>query len=156
MSSSEKSKNSDSIKTGKALSGVAFELLFKEKVFFTLIILSTISLTIIYAIFIVLYQFDSEMLAFPFRIHKVLDQLFLSENYMLIFISYLLTYFSITFFNTALTHAAISFFNDQKPSVNSSIQFCLSKFKVILAWSVMSSTIGFILRLTRYRKDLRK
>ena len=66
MSLLEKSKKSDSIKTGKALSGVALELLFKEKVFFALIVLSTISLTVIYAIFIEEYGLFGGVMALWF------------------------------------------------------------------------------------------
>ena len=143
--------------TGLAIATIALELLFKEKVFFRLIAVSTLSLTVIYGLFIVLYQSGRDMIGFPFDYNKVLNQLFLSENYILIFIFYLLTYFSIVFFNTALTHCAITYFNDEKPSVNASIQFCLSRLKVILIWSLISATIGFILRFLRYRiRDLKK
>ena len=142
--------------TGRAIAGIAMELIFKERVFFYLILFSSLSLISIYGIFLILFQLGKDTIEYSFNIYQLFNQVSSTENFILLFIFFQITWFSIIFFNAALSHCAITFFKGEKPAVNESIQFSLSRLNIILPWALISGTIGFILRILRHKvKDLK-
>ena len=141
---------------GRAIAGIAMELIFKERVFFYLILFSSLSLIAIYGIFLILFQLGNDTIEFSFQFYKLISQVSSAENFILLFVFFQLTWFSIIFFNTALTYCAITFFKGEKPAVYKSIQFSLSRLNMIIPWALISGTIGFILRILRHKvKDLK-
>ncbi len=142
--------------TGRAIATIALELIFKERVFFYLILISSFSLIAIYGFFLILFQLGDDAIELSFIFYKSINQVSSRENYILLFVFFQLAWFSIIFFNTALAHCAITFFKGEKSTVNESIQFSLSRLNTILPLALISGTIGFILRILRHRvKDLK-
>jgi hypothetical protein len=68
-------------------------------------------------------------------------------GYGLIFLYYLVNFFVIVFFNAALIHCAIKVLDGEETSVNEGISFAFSRIEKILAWSVLSATVGTLLQI---------
>lgn len=66
--------------------------------------------------------------------------------YVVIFAFYLVNYFVMIFFNAALVHCALMKMNGEDPSVGDGIRAAMSRFPQILAWAVVSATVGLILK----------
>ena len=68
-------------------------------------------------------------------------------GYGLIFLYYLINFFVIVFFNAALIHCAIKVLDGEETSVGDGLSFAFSRINKILAWSVLSATVGTLLQL---------
>ena len=65
----------------------------------------------------------------------------------LIFLYYLINFFIIVFFNSALIYCAVKILNGEETSLGDGMSFAFSKIDKILAWSVLSATVGTLLQL---------
>lgn len=67
-------------------------------------------------------------------------------GYGLVFFYYLVNFFVIVFFNAALIHCAIKVLNGEETSVGDGLSFAFSRIEKILAWSLLSATVGTLLQ----------
>jgi len=68
-------------------------------------------------------------------------------DYVLIFISYFVLAFIATFFNVCTVHTAKTRFEGGDATFFDSIKMSLSKIHLILAWSLLSASVGLLLRI---------
>ena len=68
-------------------------------------------------------------------------------GYGLIFLYYLINFFVIVFFNAALIHCAIKVLDGEETSVSEGLSFAFSRIEKILAWSLLSATVGTLLQI---------
>lgn len=74
------------------------------------------------------------------------DQYGAALGYALIFIYYLVSFFVAVFFNTALIHCAIKILNGEEATIGDGVAFAWSRVGKILAWSMLSATVGTLLQ----------
>jgi len=67
--------------------------------------------------------------------------------YVIAFLYYFVTYFVIIFFNAALVSCALIRFHGGTPTVSDGISAAASRLPQILAWTLVSATIGVILKV---------
>lgn len=67
-------------------------------------------------------------------------------GYGLVFFYYLVNFFVIVFFNAALIHCALKVLNGEETSVGDGLSFAFSRIEKILAWSLLSATVGTLLQ----------
>jgi hypothetical protein len=67
--------------------------------------------------------------------------------YLVLFAFYFCNYFVITYFNAALISCAIISFNGGKPTLADGLGAANSRLPQILAWSLVSATVGVLLKL---------
>jgi hypothetical protein len=73
--------------------------------------------------------------------------------YVLLFAFYFCNYFVIVFFNSALIACAIIRFNGGDPSLGDGIQAASARLPQILGWSLVSATVGFLLKMVESRSE---
>jgi hypothetical protein len=73
--------------------------------------------------------------------------------YVVLFAFYFCNYFVIVFFNSALVACAVIRFNGGTPSVSDGFQAAVARLPQILAWSLVSATVGFVLKLIESRSE---
>jgi hypothetical protein len=70
-----------------------------------------------------------------------------------LFLFYFCNYFVIVFFNSALVACAIIRFRGGDPTVMDGIQASLSRLPQILAWALVSATVGIVLKAIESRSE---
>jgi hypothetical protein len=73
--------------------------------------------------------------------------------YVIAFAFFAVNYFVIVFFNSALVSCAIIRFKGGDPTVADGFRIAFSRLPVILAWSLVSATVGFVLRIIESRSE---
>ncbi len=73
--------------------------------------------------------------------------------YVVLFAFYFVNYFVIVFFNTALIACAIIRFRGGDPTVSDGLQAAMSRLPQIIAWALVSATVGVILRVIESYSD---
>jgi uncharacterized protein DUF6159 len=68
-------------------------------------------------------------------------------SYAVLFVYYFCNYFVITYFNAALISCAIISFNGGQPTLSDGIGAANSRLPQIFAWSLVSATVGVLLKL---------
>lgn len=63
------------------------------------------------------------------------------------FLFYLLTYFAVIFCNSALVSCALMRFNGETPTLKDGFKAAAARWREILAWAVVSATVGLLLKL---------
>jgi hypothetical protein len=71
--------------------------------------------------------------------------------YVWLFSFYFVSYAAITFFNAALIAAAIERFGGGKPTIGSGLSAAASRLPQILAWALVSATVGMVLKIIEDR-----
>jgi hypothetical protein len=71
--------------------------------------------------------------------------------YIALFAFYLVSYFVVIFFNTALVSCVNARLQGKEMSVGEGLRNALNHFTSILAWALVSATVGIILQLLRER-----
>jgi len=66
--------------------------------------------------------------------------------YGVLFVYYFCNYFVIIFFNSALVGCALLRFNGDSPSVSDGLSIAASRLPHILAWALVSATVGLLLK----------
>jgi uncharacterized membrane protein YeaQ/YmgE (transglycosylase-associated protein family) len=66
--------------------------------------------------------------------------------YVLLFAFYVVNYFVIVFFNSALVSCALKRFAGGNPTIGYGLQQASNRFPQILAWAIVSATVGIILK----------
>lgn len=134
------------ISTGFELACSSWQVLRQNKKLIIFPILSGIACTLVLLSF-----------ALPFLLHpQWLD--FLNGNaqqgvhpppwaYVVLFAFYFCNYFVITYFNAALISCAIISFNGGEPTLADGLGAANSRFPQILAWALVSATVGVLLKV---------
>jgi hypothetical protein len=73
--------------------------------------------------------------------------------YVVLFAFYFCNYFVIVFFNSALVACAIIRFNGGDPTLSDGFQAAASRLPQILGWSLVSATVGFLLKMVESRSE---
>jgi hypothetical protein len=68
-------------------------------------------------------------------------------SYVLLFLFYFANYFVIVFFNSALVACAIGRFRGNSPTVGDGLRVAVARLPQIVAWSLLSATVGLALNL---------
>jgi hypothetical protein len=74
-------------------------------------------------------------------------------QYALTFLYYLVSYFVVVFFNTGLVACVRMRFSGQSPTVSDGFQFAVRNLGLIFKWSLLSATVGTIIRVVEERAD---
>ena len=70
-----------------------------------------------------------------------------------VFPLYFLEYFTVVFFNTALACSALSAFRGEDVSVMAGLRMAAKRIPTLLAWTLVASTVGLVLRLIEEGAD---
>jgi uncharacterized protein DUF6159 len=73
--------------------------------------------------------------------------------YVVLFAFYFCNYFVIVFFNSALVACAIIRFNGGDPTLSDGFQAAANRLPQILGWSLVSATVGFVLKIVESRSE---
>jgi hypothetical protein len=73
--------------------------------------------------------------------------------YVVGFAFYFCSYFVIIFFNSALVACAVIRFNGGTPTVSDGFQAAAARLPQIAAWSLVSATVGFLLKMIESRSE---
>jgi hypothetical protein len=73
--------------------------------------------------------------------------------YGVLFLFYLCNFTVITFFNTAIIAGAIERMSGGDPTVNSCLAAAFSRLSLIFGWSLVSATVGLLLRMIEDRSE---
>lgn len=93
---------------------------------------------------------NSEYAAVLQEDHQTLDD---PVAYVILFAFYFANYFVIVFFNSALVACAIIRFNDGNPTLGDGLRAASSRLPQILAWALVSATVGVILRAIESKSE---
>ena len=74
-------------------------------------------------------------------------------SYVLLFLFYFANYFVIVFFNSALVACAIGRFRGNSPTVGDGLRVAVARIPQIVAWALVSATIGLILKVIESRSE---
>lgn len=74
-------------------------------------------------------------------------------GWALLFVFYVVNYFVIIFFNSALIACAIIRFKGGDPTLADGFRAALARLPQILAWALVSATVGLILRIIESRSE---
>ncbi len=86
----------------------------------------------------------------PVALSPRLQQLFDDQSPLLwvgLFLFYFVNYFVIVFFNSALVTCALMRFNGETPTLGDGFAAAVSRLPQILAWALVSATVGVVLKL---------
>ncbi len=89
------------------------------------------------------------LMLFPSVISKLIENVKVDEvyGYLLVFLTYLGLAFISTFFSVATVYTVKTRFDGENASFLESIKFSFSKIHLIFMWSLVSATVGLILKL---------
>jgi Family of unknown function (DUF6159) len=73
--------------------------------------------------------------------------------YGTLFLFYFCNYFVITFFNSAVVGAAVQELSGHAPTFGSSMKSATNRLPQILGWSLVSATVGLVLRVIEDKSD---
>jgi len=90
-------------------------------------------------------------LYFAYRGHVGPGQQVPPLGYMVMAAYYLVSYFVVIFFNVGLARCTYATLQGEKPSFQDGIQFATARLGKILGWTLLSATIGMVLRMVAER-----
>src|SRR5437867_701531 len=132
----------DRIARGWRLGMTALGVLRTDKKLLIFPLLSSI------ALILVTLSFLSPLVASPELRHAIFDDGNIqgaAQNALLyvgVFAFYFCSYFIIVFFNSALVACALMRFNGDEPTLGDGFRAAFSRLPQILAWSLVSATVG--------------
>jgi hypothetical protein len=127
----------ESIGRSFELFGTSWRILMDDKKLLVFPFLSGIVSLIVLATFII-----------PLVVGGILGDLVF---YIALFVFYLVSYFVVIFFNTALVSCVNARLQGKEMSVGEGLKAALNHFGSILAWALVSATVGIILQVIRDR-----
>jgi len=131
----------DRLNNGWIITKNSFSILKKNRQLIIFPILSSLSLILVIALFVVgifatagweaeYIQTENELL-----------------NYVILFGFYFVNYFIVVFFNMALIHCSKLYFDGEEATVSAGLKFSLSRIGTIVSWALFAATVGTILKL---------
>lgn len=70
-----------------------------------------------------------------------------AQQYLVVFVFYIVNYFIVVFFNMGLMHCARLYFDGEEVSISKGLQFSASRLGAIFAWALFAATIGTLLKI---------
>jgi len=135
------------IATGWALTKQSLKVLMLDKELLVFPLLSGIAAIVVTASFLV-----------PVWTSGYLETLVQTEGesldpaaYVLLFAFYFVNYFIMVFFNVAIVACAIKRLRGGDPTVGDGLRAAINLLPQILAWALLSATVGFVLRMIEER-----
>jgi hypothetical protein len=119
----------------------SFKVIKSDKEIIVFPILAAIFSTIFFAVMVIPYFLTNIMQQLG------LDKLGTVAMYIIIFILYLGLAFISTFFNVAVVYCAKKRFEGGDPSFGEGLKEAAKRIHIILLWSLLSATVGLILRI---------
>lgn len=117
----------------------SFSLLNKDKMLLLFPIFSfAVSVLTLFAVFLPIYN------SFDNNITKIAES---NLRYPLLFLAYFIIYFITVFFNTSLITCIYTRLNGGNPSISAGLKNSFRHIFTIFLWTIISSTIGIILRI---------
>jgi hypothetical protein len=98
----------------------------------------------------------------PFFFHQEwLQPIFNNEDgvkvpwwaYLVLFAYYFCNYFVVVFFNSALISCALVRFNGGEPTLGDGLRVAMARLPQILAWALVSATVGVLLKVIENASD---
>lgn len=133
----------DRFSTSFRLAGDSFQVLRQDKKLIVFPILSGIGCTLVVLSFLLpLFIIQPAWLQLPRN-----GQIQSPWPYLLLFAFYFCNYFVVVFCNAALISCAIIRFNGGEPSLGDGISAAASRLPQILAWALVSATVGVVLKV---------
>jgi hypothetical protein len=83
----------------------------------------------------------------------LLDGKLTGKTIWFVFPLYFFAYFTVVFFNTALACSALSAFRGEDVSVMAGLRMAAKRIPTLLAWALVASTVGLVLRVIEERAD---
>lgn len=71
------------------------------------------------------------------------------QNYVAIFLFYIINYFVVVYFNTALIHCATQYFKGEKIGISEGLQFSNSRIGAIFSWALFAGSVGAVLNIVQ-------
>ena len=133
------------ISNGWTLAGNSWQLLRQDKKLIVFPLLSGASCFLVILAFAVPFLANPGLLDFPRDAQGQIEVPF--WVYPALFAYYFVNYFVIIFFNSALISCAVLRFNGQEASLGDGLAIAVSRLPQILAWALVSATVGFLLKL---------
>ena len=132
------------LSNGWQLANLSFSTINKNRSLLLFPLFSSISLVLVLATF-----FGGTFYFVGDEIEVLLDNEQYGNllGYGLIFLYYLINFFVIVFFNASLIHCAIKVLDGEETSVSDGLSFAFSRIEKILAWSLLSATVGTLLQI---------
>ncbi len=137
------------ISLGWELVGQSFRVLREDKRLIVFPLLSGIACMIVLASFVVPLWGTPQAQAIMNQKQLPHDLL----SYVLLFLFYFANYFVIVFFNSALVACAIGRFRGNEPSIGDGLRVAAARLPQIVAWALVSATIGLILKVIESRSE---
>ncbi len=133
------------LSNGWTLAGNSWQLLWRDKKLIVFPMLSGVCCLLVVISFCVPFLANPELLNFPRDAQGHVEvPLWV---YPVLFAYYFVNYFVIIFFNAALISCAILRFNGQEASLADGLAIAGSRLPQILAWALVSATVGFLLKM---------
>lgn len=135
----------DKLSNSFALAGSSWRLLWQDKKLIVFPLVSGIACFLVIVSFCIPFIANPALLDFP-KDANGQEQVPLWV-YPALFCYYFITYFVVIFFNSALISCAILRFNGQEASLSDGISMAVNRLPQILAWALVSATVGFLLKM---------
>jgi hypothetical protein len=140
----------DRISASFALARSSWDVLRKDKQLLLFPVLSGIACTLVLLSFVIPLGVIGAMGGFDDLIDQAKNQN-VSVGYQIaiyagLFVFYFLNYFVVVFCNSALISCAIMRFNGETPTLGDGFRAAAARFPQILAWALVSATVGVLLK----------
>ncbi len=137
------------ISRGWSLMGQSWRVLMLDKELLVFPVISGIAAIVVAATFIVPVFTTGYIERFDSGEGAPTDPVVLAWGFAFYFVSY----FVMVFFNTAIVSCALERLRGGDPTVASGLRGAMSLLPQIVAWSLLSATVGFVLRLIEERVE---
>jgi hypothetical protein len=142
------------LRNGWNLALTSLDILQENKSLLLFPVLSSISLLLIF------FSFAGGLFALETQFHflEVLKNSGTETGneillYALVFVFYFINYTVIVFFNMALVHCTRIYLEGGQPTVSDGISFSNSRISTIIKWSLLSATVGVVLKVIEDKSE---
>jgi hypothetical protein len=139
------------ISNGWALAGDSWHLLWQDKKLIVFPLISGVCSFFVILAFCVPFLANPELLDFPRDAQG--NRPVPLWVYPTLFAFYFVNYFVIIFFNAALISCAVLRFNGEEASLSDGLAVAVSRLPQILAWALVSATVGLLLKTIEKAHD---
>lgn len=137
----------DKIARSWSLSMSSLDILRKDKKLVIFPIMSGLGCILVFAAFVAPFVLDPSLLEWLGKDNANGDKQTPLWVYPVLFAFYFCNYFVIVFCNSALIGCAILRFNGEEATVGDGFRIACSRLPQILAWALVSATVGLLLKL---------
>jgi hypothetical protein len=141
----------DRISNGFSLAQCSWRVLMEDKKLIVFPILSGIACFFVLASFVTPFFFHQEWLQPIFNNDDGVRVPWWA--YLVLFAYYFCNYFVVVFFNSALISCALVRFNGGEPTLGDGLRVAVARLPQILAWALVSATVGVLLKVIENAND---